>query len=667
MDIKHCTLFFFAETNAPLSPTPCVSHAAPRGANFIDIRERDSGWRSGDELVLAPTDYWPEEAEYITIDRVKVMPAGGDRIFLTKPLLYHHFGEGYQVSVNTANPTPHDGRMITEMSAEVGLLTHNIVVRGDDQTYDIQFGAQILLSSPGDESLIGRMEGVEVRDAGQGFFLGRYAVHFHLVGAVKGSYVRKCSIHHSFNRAVAIHGIDHLRVQNNVAFDVRGMAFFTEDGVERFSIVEDNLAVQTRALWSLLIVDQTPAAYWFTNADSHIRRNVAAGSDNFGFWIRPLPHPDGLSETTKYCPDATPLGSWQDNVAHSTRMYGLKLQDWQPRKNGYYCGGNIPEQAHFNGGVLWKIGMAGIWASCTTGDECDILDHITIDNFAIFDAKHSAWEAWQFGSEMRVQNALMVGKSTNNATLVHDVLVAVRNDQYAREEDLVDENNLECGWNMQRPRRFACGNDAAHFFHGKHGLWMRFDLNAPLLLSHIHILNYNGEGETDRGVKKANVYFLNPLTCGEEGCRFDSKNQHQFDSDFDPSGYTEEFTKQIELPRATGDADYSHYYHLDCTGITAQYVAIVPTEYYGDATMGGLSHVQFFRQTNKALGTCSNQRCQTTAIIYLAQHLIPCAHITPCNRIQCAHTQICSWKENPRVQRLFPEQWAVCSGTTSLL
>jgi hypothetical protein len=283
------------------------------------------------------------------------MPDGGDRLFLKEPLSYDHYGspEGYQVAHHKKNPTPHDGRNITEMSAEVGRLTHNIVVRGDDQTYDIQFGAQIFFSSPGDESLIGRLEGVEVRDCGQGFFLGRYAVHFHLVGSVKGSYVRKCSIHHSFNRAVAIHAVNHLRVQNNVAYNIRGITFFSEDGIERHTIIEDNLGVWTRALFSLLVVDQTPTIFWVTNPEVHLRRNVAAGSDNFGFWFRPLAHPDGLSATNKYCPSNAPLGSWQDNVAHTTRQYGLKLEGIKPRKNGFYCGGTIPEQAHFNG-------MAGI-------------------------------------------------------------------------------------------------------------------------------------------------------------------------------------------------------------------------------------------------------------------------------------------------------------------
>ena len=543
--------------------------------------------------MIAPTDYWPEESENVTIAYVEVLPNGGDRVFLAQPLLYDHYGEGYSVPKGY-NPTPHDGRHIKEMSAEVGLLTQNIVVQGDEQTYDIQFGAHIFFSSPGDESLHGRLENVEIRDAGQAFFLGRYAVHFHLVGSVKGSYVRKCSIHHSFNRAVAIHGVNHLRVQNNVAYNIRGMSFFTEDGVERHTIMEDNLGVWTRALFSLLVVDQTPAVFWFTNPDSHIRRNVAAGSDNFGFWFRPLAHPDGMSATGKYCPNKSPLASWQDNVAHTTRQYGLKLQDWQPRKNGYFCGGKISAQALFNGAVLWKIGMAGIWASCTSGDECDVLDHFTIHNFAILDAKHSAWETWQFGKEVRVENSIMVGKTTNNATQVHDVMVYVRNDAFGREQDLVDENNRECWWNNERPRRYACGTNASHLFQAEKGLWMRFDLRSPVSLSHIHILNYNGEGETDRGIKKAYVYFSNKL---------DRVNKHQWDAPFNPSPYGSRV--QIKLSRATGEDDYSDYYHLDCKGKRARYVAIVPTEYYGDKAMAGLSHVQFFKETNKPLGTCS--------------------------------------------------------------
>ena len=59
---------------------------------------------------------------------------------------------------------------------------------------------------------------MEVRHAGQGLKLGKYPVHWHLIGNVSESFIRNCSVHHTFNRAVAIHGVSDLRVQDNVIF-----------------------------------------------------------------------------------------------------------------------------------------------------------------------------------------------------------------------------------------------------------------------------------------------------------------------------------------------------------------------------------------------------------------------------------------------------------------
>jgi hypothetical protein len=56
------------------------------------------------------------------------------------------------------------------MRAEVGLLTRNVVFRGDPETsFALQFGAHIMLHSMGDESLIGRIEYIELTDVGQAF------------------------------------------------------------------------------------------------------------------------------------------------------------------------------------------------------------------------------------------------------------------------------------------------------------------------------------------------------------------------------------------------------------------------------------------------------------------------------------------------------------------
>ena len=50
-------------------------------------------------------------------------------------------------------------------------------------------------------------------------------------GTIDLSYLRLNSIHHTYNRACTIHGVHRLRVQDNVAYDNMGHAFFLEDSV----------------------------------------------------------------------------------------------------------------------------------------------------------------------------------------------------------------------------------------------------------------------------------------------------------------------------------------------------------------------------------------------------------------------------------------------------
>lgn len=62
------------------------------------------------------------------------------------------------------------GTETIEMRAEVALITRNVVYRGDPETSSInEYGAHIMLHSMGDESLIGRIEYIELRDVGQAF------------------------------------------------------------------------------------------------------------------------------------------------------------------------------------------------------------------------------------------------------------------------------------------------------------------------------------------------------------------------------------------------------------------------------------------------------------------------------------------------------------------
>lgn len=70
------------------------------------------------------------------------------------------------------------------------------------------------------ERLFGTLRPTEIRNCGQSFVLGRYCNHLHMAGHQAHSYIRGNSIHHSFQRAVTIHGSHNSLIENNVAYDV---------------------------------------------------------------------------------------------------------------------------------------------------------------------------------------------------------------------------------------------------------------------------------------------------------------------------------------------------------------------------------------------------------------------------------------------------------------
>ena len=131
------------------------------------------------------------------------------------------------------------------------------------------------------------------------------------MGDVSGSYARGCAVHNSFNRATTIHGVRNLLIEHNVMFDIKGLSFFIEDGVEEDNVLQYNLAIYTKQSSSLLNPDITPAAFWVVNPNNILRHNSAAGGTHFGFWFRIQKHPDGPSATTEYCSNKVPLGTFQ--------------------------------------------------------------------------------------------------------------------------------------------------------------------------------------------------------------------------------------------------------------------------------------------------------------------------------------------------------------------
>lgn len=239
-----------------------------------------------------------------------------------------------------------------------------------------------------------------------------------MAGNVSQSYVKNCSVHHSFNRAIAVHGVDALTVSHNVIFDTRGHTVFLEDGTERFNVISYNLVGVVRPLWSLLLVDQSPACFWIVNPDNEIVGNVAAGSSHYGFWMRSLPTPDGLTgqalldQGASRCPNWTPLRRFEDNIAHSTGRHGLKLSNYFPVKDGYMCPTNaVPEPAVFRRFTSFKNRHMGVWG--------EFLIDVHFDGFRLADHVKSGLEfkymngrSAKFATSI-ISNTVFIGRTSD--------------------------------------------------------------------------------------------------------------------------------------------------------------------------------------------------------------------------------------------------------------
>jgi cell migration-inducing and hyaluronan-binding protein len=404
--------------------------AATANAGSTQIKVLNArGWRKGDVVVLASTDFDSTQAEKRSIAAIS-----GDTITLDQPLQYMHFGK---ITFGV------------DERGEVGMLTRNILIHASPDAEKSYFGGHIM-------AMLGsqmHVSGVELTRMGQNMHLARYPIHWHVLGEGKGQYIANSSIHDTYSRCVTVHATNNVRVENNVTYNTVGHCFFLEDAIETGNQFVHNLAMQTKchpdgkpcvptnlgpfkvaggknfnldgqnAKDILIPSDNTASSYWITNPGNIFRDNVAAGSESTGFWFAFPEHPTGVYEGTDISkatwPRRLPLAQFTGNVAHSN-FDGL-MSDRGPRADGHFAvGGHIalanpsdgnspPVETVYENFTSYKNRNSGMWVR----GEMDTFKNLKLADNAI-GYTHAAGSFTNRGAyTSRVHESLFVGETEN--------------------------------------------------------------------------------------------------------------------------------------------------------------------------------------------------------------------------------------------------------------
>lgn len=287
------------------------------GDDSVVLSEAVTGWRVGDEVLLtgAKRTYASKrrnDPDASSSETRRITKIDGLTLQLDKPLAHEHLGEG-------------------EFRCEAANLSRNVII----ESADPKGGRGHTMYH---RHCAGGISYARFAHLGQEGMLGRYPIHFHLVGAtMRGSSVLGAAIVDSHNRWVTIHGTHFLLVRDCVGYQSIGHGFFLEDATEVYNLLDRNLGVQAyrgkRLPQQVLPFDPNDgAAFWWSNGRNSFTRNSACENEEYGYRydvqkskafpaVLPILMPDGSKKPIDV--RTIPIFRFDDNVAHTEGLYGM--------------------------------------------------------------------------------------------------------------------------------------------------------------------------------------------------------------------------------------------------------------------------------------------------------------------------------------------------------
>jgi hypothetical protein len=328
MDKQSCPAIVCCGGRMDLHGTPMnrtwlkLGATAKRGSDTVTCAEAVTGWRPGDKVIVTATQLTPDGTRHrpgirgrlaFTEERT-IRKVDGSKILLDSPLEFDHLGDG-------------------EYRAEVANLSRNVVVESADP-------AGVRGHTMYHSGSAGSISYAEFRHLGKEGVLGRYSLHYHLVGdTMRGSSVIGASIWDSGNRWLTIHGTNYMVVRDCIGYQSVGHGYYLEDGTEVHNVLDRNLAVQAFKGKPLpkqaLPFDQNEGAgFWWANSLNTFTRNVSCENDRYGFRFEatqtsalkltlPIHQPDGSIKKVDI--RTLPFVRFEDNESHCEGLYGFNL------------------------------------------------------------------------------------------------------------------------------------------------------------------------------------------------------------------------------------------------------------------------------------------------------------------------------------------------------
>lgn len=321
-----------------------LSRPAAAGQTIVFIQDAVN-WEVGQTIMLTTTVFedcsvqWqsycpngPHQNEEKIIAAIELNRGTNEyAVELTTALQYNHYaGHEYQ--------------------AEVVLLSRNLYMWG--QATGDDFGMHQMVAG---SQARGRWSGVQVENGGQLNVEARYPFHFHLLDAANSqqSYAKDCSVTSSNFRCFVVHQSNAMLLESNTAYNIKGMCYYLEDGVEEDVNLMYNFGGHVHPIFKpadggygqggeqfnqqnglLLPADTSASAFYIPNAYNTFVGNAASGGWS-GFAFPNTPLPIGLAQGQDLGdrnPEKRPTKEFRGNSAHSAGFY------WRGHGSCFYTG-----------------------------------------------------------------------------------------------------------------------------------------------------------------------------------------------------------------------------------------------------------------------------------------------------------------------------------------